>query len=101
MYVPSTLTTNVPTPGIVAVSPAVKVPVTPAIVNCVTVKVFPSTSVSFVNTLPVAGTFCGVEAVSSVATGASFTAVTTILNEPSTAFVPSDTVYPMTGTTPL
>ena len=69
--------------------------------NEVTVKVFPSTSVSLVKTLPVAGIFCGVVAVSSVTTGASFTAVTTIVNEPSTAFVPSETVYPITGTTPL
>ena len=68
------------------------VPEIPAIVNCVTVKVLPSTSVSFVNTFPETGVFCGVEAISSVATGASFTAVTTILNEPSTAFVPSETV---------
>ena len=68
------------------------VPEIPAIVNCVTVNVFPSTSVSFVKTFPEIGVFCGVVAVSSVATGASFTAVTTILNEPSTAFVPSETV---------
>ena len=47
---------------------------------------------NFVKTFPETGVFCGVEAVSSVATGASFTAVTTILNEPSTAFVPSETV---------
>jgi hypothetical protein len=86
------LTTNVPTPGIDAVSPALNVPVTPAIVNCVTVKVFPSASVSLDKTFPVAGIFCGVVAVSFEAIGASFTAVTTILNEPFTAFVPSDTV---------
>ena len=53
---------------------------------------FPSVSVSFAKRFPVACVFCGVEAVSSVAIGASFTAVTTILNEPSTAFVPSETV---------
>ena len=66
----------------VAVVPAVNVPDTPAIVNCVTVKVFPSKSVSLVNTFPETGTSSGVVTMSSEAKGASLTAFTTMSNNP-------------------
>ena len=72
------MTTIVPTPGMVAVCPTVNVPETPAIVNCVTVSVFPSTSVSFVNTFPETGVSSGVVTLSVTAFGASLTAATVI-----------------------
>ena len=82
VYVPSAFTTTVPTFGMVAVCPAVNVPETPAIVNCVTVKASPSKSVSFVNTFPVAGVSSEVVLISSVAKGASFIGLTTMSIKP-------------------
>ena len=69
------------------------VPEIPAIVNCVTVNVFPSMSESFVKTFPFAGVSSGVVCVSSVTIGASFTALTAMSNKPvSVAPFPSPTV---------
>ena len=50
--------------------------------NCVTVKVLPSTSVSLANNDPVAGESSATVTASSVATGASFTAVTVMFKVP-------------------
>ena len=69
--------------------------------NCVTDKVLPSASVSFVKTFPVAGVSSFTVFVLSVATGASFTAVTVIANVPVSELVPSVIVYVITGTVPL
>ena len=60
MYVPFVFTTIVPTPGMVADVPAVNVPVTPKIVNCVTVIGLASGSESFVKTFPEIGVSSGV-----------------------------------------
>ncbi len=56
------------------------------ITNCVTVKVLPSGSVSFVKTFPVAVASSNTVTESSVAVGASFTAVT--VNAKSAVSVP-------------
>ena len=73
---------SVPTDGIVAVAPAVNVPATPATVNCVTLKVLPSTSVSLASrpeaALTVSVVSSAIVPVSFVATGASLTGVTAI-----------------------
>ena len=61
-------------------------------VNCVTVKLFPSTSVSFVKRLPVKGVSSVAFTISSKATGASLTAVTVISKIPVSVALPSDTV---------
>ena len=100
VYVPFAFTTIVPTPGIVAVVPALYV--TPLIVNEVTDKVFPSASVSFVKTFPEIGVSSFPETTSSVATGASFTGVTVMFNipVPEPPFV-SVAVYVIAGTVPL
>ena len=75
---------------------------TPPIVNLVTVNVVPaSTSVSFVNTLPVAGVSSLTVFVSATGVGASFTAVTVIFKFEVAVVVPSLTVYPIVGTDPL
>ncbi len=50
--------------------------------NCVNVKVFPSASVSLVNNVPDTGVSSSVVTASSVATGASLTAVTVMFNVP-------------------
>ena len=52
---------------------------TPGIVNCVTLSGLPSTSVSFVSTLPVAGVSSVTATVSSTATGRSLTGFTVML----------------------
>ena len=66
---------------------------TPPIVNLVTVKVVPaSTSVSFVNTLPVAGVSSLTVFVSAAGVGVSFTAVTVIFKVELAVAVPSLTV---------
>ena len=57
------------------------------ITNCVTVKVFPSGSVSLVKTFPVAVTSSNTVMASSVAVGISLTAVTEIDN-PAVAVAP-------------
>ena len=103
VYVPSAFTTIVPIPGNVVVTPAVKLITVPLTVtdNCVTDKVFPSASVSFVKTLPVAGVSSLTVFVLSVATGASLTAVTVIANVPVSVLFPSVIVYVITGTVPL
>ena len=91
MYEPSAFTVTVPTPSIVAVAPAVYS--TPPIVNLVTVKVAPaSTSVSLINTLPVAGVSSLTVCVSEKAVGASFIGVTVIFKVELTLAVPSLTV---------
>ena len=72
-----------PTFGIGNAVPITGVPETPATVNPVTVKVFPSTSVSLVSTEePVKVVPCDPVAMSSAAKGASFTFNTVILNLP-------------------
>ena len=78
-------------------------PVAPAILNCVTVIVFPSGSESFANTLPVIGVSSGVEMLSSfTAIGPSFTAVTVKFKAPtSVPPAPSVMVYSTEGTVPL
>ena len=63
---------------------------------------FPSGSVSFVNTFPVATSSSKIVCVSSTAVGASFTEVTVMFK--SAVFVPpfpSLTVYVIAGTVPL
>ena len=74
-----------PTPGIVAaVGPALNVPVTPAMVNVVTLGVAPSTSVVFASKPEAAGTVSVVSSVTVLvslpSTGASFTGVTVIIS---------------------
>ena len=76
VYVPSAFTTITPTPGMFTIDPAAYV--TPLIVNCVTVKAFPSGSVSFVNTFPETGVSSSVVTTSFTASGASFTGETVI-----------------------
>ena len=77
----------------VAVCPAVKLPETPAIVNSVILKLFPSISVSLFKTLPETGISSGVTTISFDANGASFTAATTIsINPVSVPPLPSETV---------
>ena len=67
----------------VVVVPAVNVPGTPKMVNCVTVIGLPSGSESLVNTFPEIGVSSGVTRLSSfTAIGESFTAVTVIANVP-------------------
>ena len=61
----------------------------------------PSTSVSLVNTLPVAGVSSGTVLVSGVATGASFTAVTVMSSGAVAVAVPSVMVTVIVGTDPL
>ena len=60
----------------------------------------PSTSVSLVNTFPVAGVSSATVFVSATATGASFTAVTVIFNGAVAVKAPSEIVTVMTGTAP-
>ena len=52
------------------------------ITNCVTVKVLPSASVSFVKTFPVATVSSKMVCVSSIAVGASLTAATVMAKSP-------------------
>ena len=54
LYLPSAPMVTVPTPGMVAVSPALNVPVTPSMVKLSTVRGLLSISLSLLNTLPVA-----------------------------------------------
>ena len=61
----------------------------------------PSTSVSLVNTLPVAGVSSATVLVSGVATGASLTAVTVIFNGAVAVAVPSVIVTVIVGAVPL
>ena len=61
----------------------------------------PSTSVSLVNTLPVAGVSSGVVTTSATATGASFTAVTVMFKGAVAVKVPSVMVTVIVGTDPL
>ena len=84
------MTSTVPTPGILAVVPALYV--VPLMVKVETVKVLPSRSVSLVKTLPVSGVSSVALTTSSTATGASFTAVTVKFNAPVSLKVPSLTV---------
>ena len=97
------MTTIVPTPGMVAICPAVNVPVTPKTVNCVTVIGLPSGSESFVKTFPEIGVSSGVTKLSSFTViGESLTAVTVIANVPvSVPPSPSLMVYVITGTVPF
>ena len=98
------MTTIVPIPGNVVVTPAVKLITVPLTVtdNCVTESVLLSASVSFVKILPVAGVSSLTVFVLSVAIGASFTAVTVMFNAPvSVPPFPSLTVYVIAGTLPL
>ena len=60
----------------------------------------PSTSVSLVNTLPVAGVSSATVLVSGVATGASLTAVTVMFNGAVAVAVPSVIVTVIAGTDP-
>ena len=60
----------------------------------------PSTSVSLVNTLPVAGVPSVTDLVSATATGASFTVVTVIFNGAVAVAVPSEIVIVIVGTVP-
>ena len=87
---------NVPTDGIVAVAPAVNVPATPATVNCVTLKVLPSTSVSFASNpdaaLTVSVVSSAIVPVSFVATGASFAPLIVIVRTAMSLKLPSETV---------
>ena len=78
VYVPLVFTTTEPTPGIVAIVPAGYVYVVPFTVNeiCVTDKVFPSASESFVKTLPEAGVSSATVVESFTVVGTSFTGVT-------------------------
>jgi hypothetical protein len=81
--VPSELTVIVPTPGIVAGVPTVNGPVNPAIVIPVTVRFCPSASESFVTRFPETELVSSVIfIVSSVAIGASLTAVIVIARVP-------------------
>ena len=66
----------------------------------VTLNVLPSTSVSLVNTLPVAGVSSATILVSATATGASLTAVTVIFNGAVAVAVPSVMVTVIVGTDP-
>ena len=61
----------------------------------------PSTSVSLVNTLPVAVVFSATVLVSGTATGASLTAVTIMSNGADAVAVPSVMVTVIVGTVPL
>ena len=75
--------------------------VTPPISKVVTASVFPSKSVSFVRTFPVAGVSSCVVLISSVAIGASFVGLTTMsINPVSVPPLPSLTVYVISGTSP-
>ena len=65
--------------------------------NLVTLNVLPSTSVSLVNTLPVAGVPSATDFVSATATGASFTAVTVIFSGAVAVAVPSVIVTVIVG----
>ena len=67
----------------------------------VTLNVLPSTSVSLVNTLPVAVVFSPIVLVSGEATGASLTAVTVMFNGAVAVAVPSVIVTVIVGTDPL
>ena len=77
---PLPIISNVPVPAIEAVLPAGYVIL--FITNCVTVNVFPSTSLSFVNTFPFNRISSGVVVISLTATGASFTGVKLIVTVP-------------------
>ena len=74
----------------VAVVPALNVPVTPAIVNVVTVTA-PSTLVVPVSTLPLTGVSSGVVAVSLASVNGSFTGVT-VISRVEVSFVPDPSV---------
>ena len=71
----------------VAVVPAVNSSGVPSllvsILNSVITRSSPSTSLSLVITLPDTSVFCGVTLVSSLTIGASFTALTEMVREPS------------------
>ena len=98
------MTTIVPTPGIAAVSPALKVTITLLIVvlNVLTTKLFPSASVSFDNTSPVNGMSSVTFTSSSVAPGGSLVGVITIDRVPeSVAPTVSVAVYSIAGTVPI
>ncbi len=85
--VPSVLIFKDPTFGMVAVVPAVIVPVTPAIIKLDRVIGFLSGSLSLSKTLPLIFSFCGEENTSFAAKGASFTSVTESVSVP-VAFPP-------------
>ena len=78
----------VPTPGIVAVVPALNVPVTPATVKLVNATV-PSTLVVPVKTLPLTGVSSGVEAVSLTSLNASSTGTIVSVSVEVSVVVPS------------
>ena len=71
-----------PTPEIVAVWPALKVPLTPSTVNCVMLNALPSGSVSLVFTLPVSAVSSGPDFTSFTAKGTSLTAEMVITKSP-------------------
>ena len=101
MYVPSELITKVPTPEIVAVWPALNVPLTPFTVNCVMLNALPSVSLSLSLTLPVILASSGPDFASLTAAGGSFTGVMEIVKVPvSNPPSPSEMVYVITGTAP-
>ncbi|MCY1560939.1 hypothetical protein D9M68_981370 [compost metagenome] len=83
---------RVPTPAMVAVWPAVKLPVTPAMVKLDTLRLL-STSESLLSTLPVAGVSSATVLLSAVRTDASSAGVTSAkVNAPVSVAVPSVTV---------
>ena len=85
------LIARVPMPGMVAVEPALKLPVIPAMRKLATLRAL-STSESLVNTLPLTGVSSGVVLVSGTASGGSLTGVTLIVRVEVTGVVPSVTV---------
>ena len=98
---PSRSTRSVPLPAIVAVVPAAKVPVTPATVNWVTLRAEPSTSESFVRTLPAMAASSAPVATSFTVTGASLTAVKLNVRVETAVLLPSVMVTVAGGTSPL
>ena len=98
MYAPFAPIVNVPTPSIVAVPPARVVELPHS--NCVTLSGSPSTSVSLLNTFPLAATSSFVVTESDTPTGASFTDVIAITSVEVVLSEPSLTVYVALGTAP-
>ncbi|MNI55696.1 hypothetical protein D3C73_1106590 [compost metagenome] len=89
--------TRLPTLAMVAVWPAVKVPLTPSMVKVTTLRTL-SMSLSLLSTLPIAAVSSAVTWVSAVKTLGSSTAVTV---RPSVLLEPVLVVYVTCGTAPL
>ena len=90
-----------PLPAMRAVVPAAKAPGRPATVNWVTLIADPSTSLSFVRTLPPKAASSVPLPTSFRTTGASFTGVTVKVRVATAVLLPSVMVTVAAGTAPL